>query len=51
MRMSVDFAKLNFSSLDPNDDVFPPTPSQKDLVHRLHETKRLKDEYYENWKR
>lgn len=50
--MSVELGRFSLSSLEPSDDVFPPpTPSQKELMHRLHETKRQKDEYYENWKK
>jgi hypothetical protein len=36
-----------------NEDFFlkSPTSLQKELAHKLHEAKKLKDNYYENWKK
>lgn len=52
MRMSVELGRIGFSALELNEDSLPKTPStQKDLMHKLHETKRLKDEYMETCKK
>ena len=52
MRMSVELGRIGLSSLELNEDSLPSTPStQKDLMHKLHEAKRLKDEYLESCKK
>lgn len=39
--------------LEENEDSPVQTPKalQKELTHKLHETKRLKDTYHDNWKK
>jgi hypothetical protein len=48
----MDFGRLGLSALDFGEENLPTTPStQKDLMHKLHEAKRLKDEYFDKCKK